>query len=119
MHGASVCYDDNTSWLVLDELRDSGDETSPPRYINELTVVTVEAIRTLDGALLTTVSYPIAMPYVTGSNGKYRVKLPATLTDGVPNEAVIEAEVKVIVQTQGGDTVLRFFLRVPTRRRVV
>ena len=116
MHGPSVCYHDNTGYLILEELRDSD---TPPKYLNSGTTVTLQSITTIDGVLLTGATFPIDMPYVPGSNGKYRVKLPETLTQGVLSETIVEADVRVVVFAEGGNMAARFLFRFPTRRRVV
>jgi hypothetical protein len=110
-HGPSVFYDDNTGYLILDELHDS--EAAPESYVNNATV-TCEGIRTLAGTLLTGVTFPLAMPYVTASNGKYRAKVSDTLA-GVPNETTVEAQVKAVVATD----IANFYLRFPVRKRIV
>jgi hypothetical protein len=110
-HGPSVFYDDNTGYLILDELHDS--EAAPETYVNNATV-TCEGIRTLAGILLTGVTFPLSMPYVTASNGKYRAKVSDALT-GVPNETTVEAQVKAVVATD----IANFYLRFPVRKRIV
>jgi hypothetical protein len=110
-HGPSVFYDDNTGYLILDELHDS--EAAAETYVNNATV-TCESIKTLAGVLLTGQAFPVAMPYVTSSNGKYRVKIADTLA-GVVNETTVEALVKVVV----GTDIANFRLRFPFRLRVV
>jgi hypothetical protein len=115
-HGPSVFYDDNTGYLILDELHDSAnvdDDGNPTAYVNNATV-TCEGIRTLAGVMLTGMTFPVAMPYVTSSSGKYRVKVSDTLT-GVPNETTVEAHVKVVVATD----IANFRLRFPFKLRVV
>jgi hypothetical protein len=108
----SVYYDDNTGYLVLDELRDS--EAAVGTFINAGATVTLESIKTLGGVSLTGMTFPTVMPYVTGTDGKYRVKVPDTLA-GVPNETTVEANVKVVV----GTDIANFHLRFPFRRRIV
>lgn len=110
MHGPSVFYDDNTGYLILDELRDS---EVPSQFINSATV-TCETI-TQDGVQLTGagITYPIAMPYVAASDGKYRCKVADTL-NGVAGK-VVEAHVKVV----SGTDVANFRLRFPFKKRLV
>jgi hypothetical protein len=110
-HGPSVFYDDNTGYLILDELHDS--EALEDVYINTATV-TCESIKTLPGVLLTGASFPIAMPYVPASKGKYRGKVPDALA-GAANEEQVEAHVREIV----GVDIANILLLFPFRKRVV
>jgi len=113
-HGPSVFYDDNTGYLILDELHDS--QAAADVYVTNATV-TCEAIRDLAGVLLTGagITFPIAMAFVSGSTtGMYRGKVADTL-GGVPNETTVEAQIKVVV----GTDIANFYHRFPIRKRVV
>jgi len=96
--------------------RRAGDSEIPPQYVNVATV-TLESISTLDGTPLTGASFPIALPYVPDSNGKYRVKVPDTLTGAAP-ATIVEAHVTAVVQGDTGPLVASWRFRFPIRRRL-
>lgn len=71
---AQVIYDDNDTIIEVAELR-SG---VTGNYL-DLATVTV-TLKDSDGAEVAGASWPMAMTYVAGSNGKYRATLPASLS---------------------------------------
>jgi len=81
-------YAGNTTIFEVQSLTHSVDGTP----INNATV-TVE-LQDPDGAQVTGETWPLAMSYVSGSNGVYRATLPSTLvvTTGVGYTAIVKAD---------------------------
>jgi hypothetical protein len=110
MHGPSLVYDDNTGYLILGGTDPLEDSEAPGVPITTATV-TLESITTLDGVAVAGMSFPTAMPHVSG--GKYRCKVPDTLN--VTPGTVYEARVQVLA----GSDVANLYLRFPAKKRVV
>jgi hypothetical protein len=83
-----VLYIDNTGIVEVQNLRDVDGA-----FINDATVTLEDITAVVGGASVTGITYPLAMAYVTGSDGKYRALVPddAGLTAGESYVAGVKA----------------------------
>ena len=85
----------STNTVEIDGLHLRKNENSdgvPSSYENTATVV-LEDLETTAGVDVTGIAFPVAMTYVTGSNGKYRGNFPDTagLTIGTEYRGIVKA----------------------------
>lgn len=85
---AEVIYKDNDNLVEVDELKNSATDA----YINNATV-NLTAIKDAAGVNVTGITFPLAMSYVSASNGKYQatVDKALALVAGQAYTAIIDA----------------------------
>ena len=104
---SDIIYIDNDSLVFLDGLVDKDGA-----FINNGTVTVT--LQKLDGSAVGGVSWPLALPYVAGSNGKYEETIDKAVAVALNTEYKLKF---VVVVNVIGDGV--FWKDLSARRRVI